>query len=126
MKVVFGYQEVWDLVQNGLTPINDRATDEEKVTYKVKKRDYKPLFLIHQCMQNNLKRLKMLNHQRKHVDSMQKAYGGAEKVREVRLLQTVRGKPHEFNSNIQLKRKRKKNKKAPQCCLEKPHPDLHQ
>jgi len=50
MKVVFGYQEVCDLVQNGLTPINDRATDEEKVTYKVKKTDYKPLFIFHQCV----------------------------------------------------------------------------
>jgi hypothetical protein len=36
MKVVFGYQDVWDFVQNGVTPIGDRATDEERVLYKDK------------------------------------------------------------------------------------------
>jgi len=29
MKVIFGYQVICDLVQNGLTPISGRATNEE-------------------------------------------------------------------------------------------------
>jgi len=47
MKVVFDFQDVWDLVQNGIHPIGNRAIDEEKVVYKEKnKKDYKDVFIF--------------------------------------------------------------------------------
>jgi len=51
MKAVFGFQDVWDLVENGLEPIGASATKEEKTAYnEKKKKDYKALFIIHQCV----------------------------------------------------------------------------
>lgn len=45
MKVVLCYQDLWDLVKNGVTPIGKNATDEQKVAHKdLKKKDYKALF----------------------------------------------------------------------------------
>lgn len=34
MKVVFYYQDLSDLVKEGVTPLEENATDEEKATYK--------------------------------------------------------------------------------------------
>lgn len=51
MKVILCYQDVWDLMKNGLTPISDNATDEQRVAHKyLKKKDYKSLFIIHLCV----------------------------------------------------------------------------
>lgn len=51
MKVVFCYQDLWNLVKNKLTSIGENDTDEQKVAHKdLQKKDYKALFLIHQCV----------------------------------------------------------------------------
>lgn len=51
MKVVFGYQDIRDLVKNGVTPTGEDATDEKNVIHKdLKNKDYKALFIIHQCV----------------------------------------------------------------------------
>ncbi|GAU24164.1 hypothetical protein TSUD_83990 [Trifolium subterraneum] len=51
MKVVFGFQDVWDLVSSGVEPITESSSDVHKATFKEqKKRDYKALFIIHQCV----------------------------------------------------------------------------
>ncbi|PNX99990.1 hypothetical protein L195_g023263 [Trifolium pratense] len=51
MKVVFRFQEMWNLVTEDVPTIDARATDEEKTTNKeLKKRDFKALFIIHQCV----------------------------------------------------------------------------
>lgn len=48
MKVVFFYQDVWDLVKNGVTQISDNTTNEQNIAHKeFKKKDYKSLFIIH-------------------------------------------------------------------------------
>lgn len=40
--VVFSYQDLWDLVKNGLTPIGENTTDEQKAAHKdLKKKEYK-------------------------------------------------------------------------------------
>ncbi|GAU20588.1 hypothetical protein TSUD_297610 [Trifolium subterraneum] len=75
MKVVIGYQDVWDLVQSGVEPITDASSDAENATFKElkkKKKDYKALFIIHQC------------------DNLEKAYGGATKVKINVRLQTYK------------------------------------
>jgi flavorubredoxin len=51
MKVVFCYQDMWNLVTEGMSTIGANATDEEKAAHKeLKKRDFKALFIIHQCV----------------------------------------------------------------------------
>jgi hypothetical protein len=54
MKVVLCYQDIWDLVKNGVTPNGDRTTNDQKAAYKeLKNKDYKVLFTIHQCVDAN-------------------------------------------------------------------------
>ena len=51
MKVVFCYQDLWNLVTEGVSSIRANATDEEKTAHKeLKKKDFKALFIIHQCV----------------------------------------------------------------------------
>ena len=51
MKVVFRFQEMWNLVTEGVPTLGARATDEDKESNKeLKKRDYKALFILHQCV----------------------------------------------------------------------------
>ena len=51
IKVLFCYQDLWDLVKEGVATLAESATDQEKVAHKeLKKKDYKALFIIHQCV----------------------------------------------------------------------------
>ncbi|MCI40598.1 hypothetical protein A2U01_0061831, partial [Trifolium medium] len=51
MKVVFSFQEMWNLVTEGVPKIGARATNEEKTTNKeLKKKDFKAFFIIHRCV----------------------------------------------------------------------------
>ncbi|GAU30980.1 hypothetical protein TSUD_104940 [Trifolium subterraneum] len=87
MKVVFGFQDVWDLVQSGVEPITDASSDVEKATFKeLKKKDYKALFIIHQCVSpDNFERVSDALSSKEAWDNLEKAYGGATKVKKVRL-----------------------------------------
>ncbi|GAU43218.1 hypothetical protein TSUD_301050 [Trifolium subterraneum] len=87
MKVVFGFQDVWDLVQSGVEPITDASSSTEKATFKeLKKKDYKALFIIHQCVSpDNFERVGDALSSKEAWDNLEKAYGGATKVKNVRL-----------------------------------------
>src|SRR3954470_22145617 len=51
VKVVFCCQDLWDLVKEGVEPLAEGAKEGEKAAYKeLKKKDYKALFIIHQCL----------------------------------------------------------------------------
>ncbi|XP_019459889.1 PREDICTED: uncharacterized protein LOC109359647 [Lupinus angustifolius] len=51
MKVLFGYQEVLEIVQNGYQFVREDATETQRSTFReCKKRDFKALFVIHQCV----------------------------------------------------------------------------
>ena len=51
IKVLFGYQEVLEIINNGVTPLRDEAINAQKAAFKEeKKKDYKALFLIHSCV----------------------------------------------------------------------------
>jgi hypothetical protein len=82
MRVVFGFQEVWDLVKNGVDLITESSTSTQKTTYKeAKKKDYKALFLIHQCVSpGNFER-----PSKETRDNLDKAYARGTKVKKVRL-----------------------------------------
>src|ERR1044072_1204818 len=54
MKILFGYQEVFEVVNDGVTPLVAEATAAQQATFKEeKKKDYKSLFLIHFCVDND-------------------------------------------------------------------------
>ncbi|GAU43423.1 hypothetical protein TSUD_334860 [Trifolium subterraneum] len=85
MKVVFGFQDVWDLVSSGVEPIIESSSDVQKSTFKEqKKRDYKALFIIHQCVSpDNFERVGDAQSSKEAWDNLEKAYGGAAKVKKV-------------------------------------------
>ncbi|GAU47720.1 hypothetical protein TSUD_285070 [Trifolium subterraneum] len=87
MKVVFGFQDVWDLVSSGVEPITESSSDVQKATFKEqKKRDHKALFIIHQCVSpDNFERVGDAQSSKEAWDNLEKAYGGATKVKKVRL-----------------------------------------
>ncbi|XP_045809881.1 uncharacterized protein LOC123904237 [Trifolium pratense] len=87
MKVVFCSQDMWNLVTVGMPTIGARATDEEKETHKeTKKRDYKALFIIHQCVDtDNFEKVGDCESSKEAWDILAQSFGGAEKVKEVRL-----------------------------------------
>ena len=54
MKVFFGYQEVLEVMNDGVTPLLVEDTTAQQATFKEeKKKDYKALFLIHSCVDND-------------------------------------------------------------------------
>lgn len=51
MKVLFSYQSGLEVIKNGVNSLVKGATVAEQATHKEhKKKDFKVLFLIHQCM----------------------------------------------------------------------------
>lgn len=54
MKVLFGYQDVLEVIKNGVSPLAEGETDAQLAMHKEeKKKDFKTLFLIHQCVDGN-------------------------------------------------------------------------
>lgn len=48
MKVLFGYQDVLEVIKNGVTPLIQNATGAHQVMHKEeKKKDFKALLFIH-------------------------------------------------------------------------------
>ncbi|GAU30308.1 hypothetical protein TSUD_385290 [Trifolium subterraneum] len=87
MKVVFRFQEMWNLVTEGVPTLGARATDEDKESNKeLKKRDYKALFIIHQCLApDNFEKVGDCESSKEAWDILAQSFGGAEQVKEVKL-----------------------------------------
>ncbi|WJX11887.1 hypothetical protein P8452_02442 [Trifolium repens] len=87
MNVLFGFQDVEDLVNNGYTPLAENATEAQQAAFKeVKKRDCKALFLIHQCVDSsNFEKISSATSSKQAWDILINAHGGADKVKKVRL-----------------------------------------
>ncbi|GAU32011.1 hypothetical protein TSUD_158010 [Trifolium subterraneum] len=87
MKVVFRFQEMWNLVTKGVPTLGARATDEDKESNKeLKKRDYKTLFIIHQCVDpENFEKVGDCESSKEAWDILAQSFGGAEQVKEVKL-----------------------------------------
>lgn len=85
--VIFCYQDVWDLVKNRVIPIEENVTDEQKTAHKdLRKKDYKSLFLIHQCVDlDNFEKVGDVDSSKEARDIMEKNFGGVEKAKKVRL-----------------------------------------
>ncbi|GAU36929.1 hypothetical protein TSUD_332020 [Trifolium subterraneum] len=90
MKVVFGFQDVWDLVSGGIEPIIESSSDVQKATYKeLKKRDYKALLIIHQCVKKV--RLQTYNRQFKLLQMEEKESVGDFVTRVTKLVNLMKG-----------------------------------
>jgi hypothetical protein len=75
---------MWNLVTEGMSTIADSASDEEKAAHKeLKKRDFKALFIIHQCVDpDNFEKVGDCESAKEAWDILAQSFGGAEKVKE--------------------------------------------
>ncbi|GAU34193.1 hypothetical protein TSUD_162940 [Trifolium subterraneum] len=87
MKVVFLYQDMWGIVTEGVPVLGARAFEEDKESNKeLKKRDYKALFIIHQCVDlDNFEKVGDCESSKEAWDILAQSFGGAEQVKEVKL-----------------------------------------
>jgi hypothetical protein len=87
MKVLFGYQDVLDVITTVVTPLVEKATASQQATHKEeKKKDYKALFLIHSCVdEDNFEKVGDCDSAKKAWDILEKAYAGVDKANLVRL-----------------------------------------
>lgn len=87
MKVVFGYQDVLDVVQNGVQELGGNPTDEQRTSYNgAKKKDCKALFFISQSLDNaNFKKIVDAKSSKEARDTLENSYKGGAKILKVRL-----------------------------------------
>ncbi|GAU39052.1 hypothetical protein TSUD_396570 [Trifolium subterraneum] len=87
MNVIFGFQDVEDLVKNGYNALAADATEAQQTTFReVKKKDCKALFLIHQCVDSaNFEKISSATSSKQAWDTLNNAHGGGDKVKKVRL-----------------------------------------
>lgn len=51
MKVLFGYQNILEVIKNMVSPLVEGTTTAQQATHKEEKKKYfKALFLIHKCV----------------------------------------------------------------------------
>ncbi|XP_019431491.1 PREDICTED: uncharacterized protein LOC109338660 [Lupinus angustifolius] len=87
MKVLFGYQEVLEVVQNGVQTVEDDAPEVQQSTFREgKRKDCKALFIIHQCVdESNFEKISSARTSKKAWENLEKCYAGAGKVKKVKL-----------------------------------------
>ncbi|XP_073225527.1 uncharacterized protein [Cicer arietinum] len=85
-KVLFGYQDVLDMITNDITPLGEEATTVQQAKFKEdKKKDYKALFLIHSCVDSdNFEKVGDCDSAKTAWGILEKAYAGADKAKVVR------------------------------------------
>ncbi|XP_006605206.1 uncharacterized protein [Glycine max] len=81
MKVIFRFQDVTEVVQEGVQEPNKNPTDAQKVAHRdLMKRDAKTLFIIHQCAHaDNFQKIRSTNTAKKAWDTLEKSYAGDNK-----------------------------------------------
>lgn len=91
MGVIFGFQDV-QVVKNGIPEKVVGETKAQTAAYKDHKKDCKALFLIHLHVDSaNFEKISSTRIAKEATDILEKSYGGADKVKKVKL-QSLRRK----------------------------------
>lgn len=84
MEAVLGFQDVLEVITNDYEQMIAKMDDAQ--AKEVKKRNYKALFILHQCVDaNNYEKISGIKNAKKAWDTLEQAYAGAEKLKKVRL-----------------------------------------
>ena len=91
MKAILGYQDVRDLVVNGLDPLPVNPTAAQQAIYRdAKKKDCKGLCILHQCVNQAIfEKIARSETSKAAWDVLASSYAGDQKLKKVRL-QTLR------------------------------------
>ncbi|KAK2407603.1 hypothetical protein QL285_043206 [Trifolium repens] len=87
MKVIFGFQEVQEVLEDGVTPLPDNATEAQRLEHRaMKKKDFKAMFFIHQCVDLvNFQKIENAATAKECWEILEKGHAGNEKLKQVRL-----------------------------------------
>ena len=87
MTIFFYYQDLCDLVKEWVTPLTEDATTEQKAAHKeLKKKDYKVLLIIYQCVSpDNFEKLSDVESAEEAWETLEKSFQDGEKGKEMRL-----------------------------------------
>ncbi|PNY06912.1 retrovirus-related Pol polyprotein from transposon TNT 1-94 [Trifolium pratense] len=85
MRVLFRYQDVFDIVSNGIPVLARSANNEQTVAHKdSKKKDGKTLFSIHQCLDVDIfEKILHCERAKDASDTLAINYGGNEKSKKM-------------------------------------------
>ncbi|XP_019430437.1 PREDICTED: uncharacterized protein LOC109337824, partial [Lupinus angustifolius] len=91
MKVLFSFQEISDVVEEGSHEPGPDATEAQRAIYKeIKKKDNKALFLIHQCVDDiHFEKIQNATTAKEAWDILIRSHQGGDKIKKVKL-QTLR------------------------------------
>lgn len=88
MRAIMGFQDVLDMVTTGYDKLSQKMDDDK--AKEAKRKDYKALFILHQCVDpNNYEKISRASTSKEAWDILEKSYAGADKLKKVRL-QTLR------------------------------------
>lgn len=87
MLVLFGAQDVLDLVNDNYTPVAENATEAQRnVQHETRKNDQNALFYIHQCVKTKVfEKIIDLTTTKAMWDTLVWCYGGDASVKKVKL-----------------------------------------
>jgi len=87
MKVIFGMQDVLDIIMAGLQELEKDAGEAQKRMFREsKKLDYKAIFLIHQCMDpQKFAKIVSATSAKQAWDILAKVYVGSERLKRVKM-----------------------------------------
>ncbi|XP_019418567.1 PREDICTED: uncharacterized protein LOC109329352 [Lupinus angustifolius] len=91
MKVIFAYQEVREVVEEGYPELAEGAIHALRVVHREnKKKDNKAMFFLHQCVDNaHFEKIASVTNSREAWQILEKCNEGANQLKKVRL-QTLR------------------------------------
>ncbi|XP_075521330.1 uncharacterized protein LOC142554551 [Primulina tabacum] len=93
MEVLFGYQEILDIIKEGFTEPDNVETlskDDQSILQENRKKDRKALLIIFQAVDsNNFEKIATAKTTKDAWDTLLRSYKGVEKVQKIRL-QTLR------------------------------------
>jgi hypothetical protein len=99
IKVIFGFQDVIEIVNNGVEALPENPTDVQRNAHReAKKKDCKTLFYIQQCVDNKVfEKNACVESSKKAWDTLVKYISGNDKVKKI-WLQSLR-RQYEFNQS---------------------------
>ncbi|CAH9090435.1 unnamed protein product [Cuscuta epithymum] len=85
MKVIFGYQYVFEIVEGGFFIVTERSTEPKKNAFSEnKKKDHRAMFFIHHCV-GNAHFEKIANASSAHEALLEKCNEGVEQLKKGKL-----------------------------------------
>ena len=87
MKVLFGFQEVLEVVTKGIKELATNAVEAQCKTYlEDEKKDCKALYFIHQSVDGAIfEKIASATNSKEGQDKLERSYKGVDKVNKVRL-----------------------------------------